>query len=103
MLVLYVCGEPDVTYMSDEDTPMLMYLNAHMAVNQIRTKNEAEGKIGAKVRSNPFARKWFYVTNCKFETDLLQRVDPQNLYASVLQNMIFFIDFFFNMIFLSMC
>ena len=57
MLVLYVCGEPDVTYMSDEDTPMLMYLNAHMAVDQIRTKNEAEGKIGAKVRSNPFARK----------------------------------------------
>ena len=57
MLVLYVCGEPDVTYMSDEDTPMLMYLNAHMAVNQIRTKNEAEGKIGAKVRSNTFARK----------------------------------------------
>lgn len=57
MLVLYVCGEPDVTYMSDEDTPMLMYLNAHMAVNQIRTKNEAEGKIGAKVRSNAFARK----------------------------------------------
>ena len=57
MLVLYVCGEPDVTYMSDEDTPMLMYLNAHMAVDQIRTKNEAEGKIGAKVRSNAFARK----------------------------------------------
>ena len=48
-LVLYVCGEPEVTYMSDEETPMLMYLNAHMAVDQMRTKNEAEGKIGAKV------------------------------------------------------
>lgn len=32
-----------------EETPMLMYLNAHMAVDQMRTKNETEGKIGAKV------------------------------------------------------
>ena len=46
--ILYVCGEPEVTYMSEE-TPMLMYLNAHMAVDQMRTRNEAEGKIGAKV------------------------------------------------------
>lgn len=33
-----------------EETPMLIYLNAHMAVDQMRTKNETEGKIGAKVR-----------------------------------------------------
>ena len=46
--MLYVCGEPEVTDMSEE-TPMLMYLNAHMAVDQMRTKNETEGKIGAKV------------------------------------------------------
>lgn len=47
--LLYVFGEPEVAYLSDA-TPMVMYLNAHMAVDQMRTKNEAEGKIGAKVR-----------------------------------------------------
>ena len=36
--------------MSDA-TPMIIYLNAHMAVDQMRTVNEAEGKIGAKVSS----------------------------------------------------
>ena len=30
-------------------TPMVIYLNAHMAVDQMRTMNETEGKIGAKV------------------------------------------------------
>ena len=47
--MLYICGEPKVTYVSDI-TPMIVYLNAHMAVDQMRTKNESEGKIGAKVK-----------------------------------------------------
>lgn len=47
-VMLYICGEPEVTYMSDV-TPMIIYLNAHMAVDQMRTKNESEDKIGAKV------------------------------------------------------
>jgi hypothetical protein len=41
-----------------EETPMLMYLNAHMAVNQMRTKNETEGKIGAKVLSEISVAYW---------------------------------------------
>lgn len=53
MIILYICGEPEVTYMSEE-TPMLMYLNAHMAIDQMRAKNETEGKIGAKVRSREY-------------------------------------------------
>ena len=36
-------------YVSDV-TPMIIYLNAHMAVDQMRTKSESEGKIGTKVR-----------------------------------------------------
>lgn len=48
--MLYICGEPEVTYMSDV-TPMIIYLNAHMAVDQMRTKNESEGNIGAKVEN----------------------------------------------------
>ena len=48
-LSLHVCGEPQVMYVSDV-TPMIIYLNAHMAVDQMRTKSESEGKIGTKVR-----------------------------------------------------
>ena len=28
---------------------MVMYLNTHIAIDQLRQKNESEGKIGAKV------------------------------------------------------
>ena len=47
---LHVTGQPDVAYISDE-TPMVMYLNAHVAIDQLRHRNEREGKIGAKVRT----------------------------------------------------
>jgi len=44
-----VTGLPDHAYIS-HDTPMVMYLNAHIAIDQLRHRNEREGKIGAKVR-----------------------------------------------------
>lgn len=41
-------GEPIVMYVSEE-TPMVMYLNSHIAVDQLRHSREQEGKIGPRV------------------------------------------------------
>ena len=41
-------GEPQVAYISEE-TPMIMYLNTHIAVDQLRHRREKEGQIGPRV------------------------------------------------------
>jgi polyribonucleotide 5'-hydroxyl-kinase len=41
-------GEPQVIYVS-EDTPMVMYLNSHIAVDQLRHRREQEGQTGPRV------------------------------------------------------
>ena len=41
-------GEPQVVYISEE-TPMVMYLNTHIAVDQLRHCREKEGQIGPRV------------------------------------------------------
>ncbi len=46
--LVHVIGSPSVHYQSGE-TPMIMYLNAHSAIDQLRTKYEANGRIGPKV------------------------------------------------------
>ena len=38
-----------MSYLSDQ-TPMVMYINAHVAIDQIRYRNQKADKIGAKVR-----------------------------------------------------
>ena len=43
-------GEPQVIYVSEE-TPMVMYLNSHIAVDQLRHRREQEGQIGPRVSS----------------------------------------------------
>lgn len=43
-----VKGVPTVAYVSDL-SPMLVYVNAHVAVDQIRHRNQQMGKIGPKV------------------------------------------------------
>ena len=47
---MQVTGEVEVGYVSSE-TPMVIYLNVHMAIEQMRQKVEKEGKntIGPKV------------------------------------------------------
>lgn len=49
---LRVEGEPQVIYISEE-TPMVMYLNSHIAVDQLRHRREHEGNIGPRVSSPP--------------------------------------------------
>jgi polyribonucleotide 5'-hydroxyl-kinase len=41
-------GDPQVVYISEE-TPMIMYLNTHIAVDQLRHRREKEGQIGPRV------------------------------------------------------
>lgn len=41
-------GDPAVAYVSDQ-TPMLTYLNTHMAIDQLRDKLVAADRIGPKV------------------------------------------------------
>lgn len=43
-----VVGNPDIVYTSNA-TPMVMYLNTNMAIDQLRGKAEQAGRIGAKV------------------------------------------------------
>lgn len=43
-----VRGTPVVSYISDQ-TPMLVYINTHVAIDQIRHRNQLLDKIGAKV------------------------------------------------------
>ena len=43
-------GEPQVIYVSEE-TPMVMYLNSHIAVDQLRHRREQEGQSGPRVSS----------------------------------------------------
>lgn len=45
---LIIRGTPAVSYLSDQ-TPMIMYINAHVAIDQIRYRNQKADKIGAKV------------------------------------------------------
>ena len=45
---LKVVGSPDIAYTSHE-TPMVMYLNTSVAIDQLRGKAELAGRIGAKV------------------------------------------------------
>ena len=40
-----------MSYLSDQ-TPMIMYINAHVAIDQIRYRNQKADKIGAKVRQS---------------------------------------------------
>lgn len=47
-MLLKVVGSPDIAYTSHE-TPMVMYLNTSMAIDQLRGKAEQAGRIGAKV------------------------------------------------------
>ena len=49
---LRVVGEPQVIYVSSE-TPMVMYLNSHIAVDQLRHRREHEGQTGARVTMLP--------------------------------------------------
>lgn len=49
---LRVEGEPQVIYISEE-TPMVMYLNSHIAVDQLRHRRELEGNVGPRVSSPP--------------------------------------------------
>lgn len=48
LTLLKVVGSPDISYTSHE-TPMVMYLNTSMAIDQLRGKAEQAGRIGAKV------------------------------------------------------
>ena len=54
MFILFtqITGECEVAYVSSE-TPMIVYLNVHTAIEQIRQKVEKEGKntIGPRVKS----------------------------------------------------
>ena len=43
-----VVGVPLVIYLSEE-TPMVMYLNSHVAIDQLRHRRKGEGKTGARV------------------------------------------------------
>jgi polyribonucleotide 5'-hydroxyl-kinase len=45
---LTVLGRPEVSYLSEE-TPMVMYLNLHIAVDQRRYQAEKEDKMGPRV------------------------------------------------------
>ena len=45
-------GEPQVVYISEE-TPMVMYLNTHIAVDQLRHRREKEEQIGPRVSLLP--------------------------------------------------
>lgn len=45
-------GEPQVIYVSEE-TPMVMYLNSHIAIDQLRHRREQEGKTGPRVSPSP--------------------------------------------------
>lgn len=45
----YMTGKPEVVYVS-KDTPMLIYLNTHAALDQMRQQAEAEGSRGPRVR-----------------------------------------------------
>ena len=47
---LRVEGEPQVIYLSEE-TPMVMYLNTHIAVDQLRHGREQQGAPGPRVSS----------------------------------------------------
>lgn len=49
---LRVEGEPQVIYISEE-TPMVMYLNSHIAIDQLRHRREHEGHTGPRVSSPP--------------------------------------------------
>ena len=46
--MLKVRGVPAVSYVSDQ-TPMMVYINTHVAVDQIRHRNQLTDKIGVKV------------------------------------------------------
>lgn len=46
-----VVGEPQVVYVSEE-TPMVMYLNSHIAVDQLRHRREQGGLPGPRVSSS---------------------------------------------------
>ena len=43
-----VIGSPEVSYLSEE-TPMVMYLNLHIAIDQRRYQAEKEDKMGPRV------------------------------------------------------
>ncbi len=43
-----VRGVPAVAYVSDQ-TPMMVYINAHVAIDQIRHRNQQTNKISVKV------------------------------------------------------
>ena len=45
-------GEPQVIYVSEE-TPMVMYLNSHIAIDQVRHRREQEGQTGPRVSPSP--------------------------------------------------
>jgi len=51
-----VYGEPAVSYVSDQ-TPMLTYLNTHMAIDQLRNKLSSADRIGPKVRQKGWVAK----------------------------------------------
>ena len=44
-----VIGTPEVAYVSCE-TPMVLYLNTHIAIDQVRHRASREGKMGPRVR-----------------------------------------------------
>lgn len=47
-------GEPQVVYISEE-TPMVMYLNTHIAVDQLRHRREKEEQVGPRVSLLPIS------------------------------------------------
>jgi len=47
-LIFQLIGSPEVAYISRE-TPMVLYLNTHIAVDQVRHRASREGKMGPRV------------------------------------------------------
>jgi hypothetical protein len=59
----YLTGRTEVAYISKE-TPMVVYLNAHVALEQMREKSEKDETRGPRVSDNRFTKLYnlcFYV------------------------------------------
>ena len=73
---IQVTGPVEVAYVSTE-TPMVMYLNLHMALEQMRERAEKQEEVGPRVISftlYTFIMKYVYnplCFECKFLLDIL--------------------------------
>lgn len=67
--VLKVMLSPQVAYVS-KDTPMLLYLNTHAALEQMRKQAERENERGPRVRFNKALLELFMKVSEPNECDL---------------------------------